>query len=64
MDLRSVASRPPKQMRRILPVVLSELLQLRLGLRGQYTLVIGLKEQTISVPAYGVAVYLDRTPSA
>jgi maltooligosyltrehalose trehalohydrolase len=27
-------------------------------------LVIGLKEQTISVPAYGVAVYLDRTPSA
>jgi len=35
------------------------------GLNGfPATLVIGLKEQTISVPAYGVAVYLDRTPSA
>ncbi|MGH7220862.1 MAG: hypothetical protein ACREI1_11110, partial [Nitrospiraceae bacterium] len=28
------------------------------------TMVIGLKGQTISVPAYGVAVYQDRTPSA
>jgi len=35
------------------------------GLNGfPATLVIGLKEQTISVPAYGVAVYLDRSPSA
>src|SRR6185295_16700022 len=35
------------------------------GLNGfPATLVIGLKEQTISVPAYGVAVYLDRIPSA
>ncbi|HSS30490.1 MAG TPA: malto-oligosyltrehalose trehalohydrolase [Nitrospiraceae bacterium] len=35
------------------------------GLNGfPATLVIGLKVQTISVPAYGVAVYLDRTPSA
>ena len=35
------------------------------GLNGfPATLVIGLKVQTISVPAYSVAVYLDRSPSA